>query len=842
MNSSAVFRFKSIPPLLNSYLGIRASAQPLTVPSLFLARAAELFDNSGARDATWVRSEACIKLVRDSHRYVESLSAQNKVGNEELQLLPGILFSMHRLRGPFSVLPLASLLEKSCLSLLLPRLGIYPPHSLAMIAVALASKGRDGFSKEKVKEISEIFFRPGQGPVTPGGLALLASALSKAGVEEGDRKAQWDAYVSLARVASPLLPKFSHSAIATLCASVSTTQASTTRRSKEARGVKDTREEACLDLLHAIGEECALRLSMAEIAASEAKEESWGKNVEDVEGNEIMNLKDLGVIRDPLQRLDALSQSSKNPATPIHNAQRSEILLPFTLTRILYALATASLFPPHLFSRALQYLKAPPLRTDSSPLSQRMPSSPPHPVPPSKTGSVDGDVAVIQNGDSVDLWCQRDAAVPSPPHHHPTARLSTLPITELARLSWAMARAQTNGQCSLSDTADIWTLLLSRTHDSLQSSLGRRNGGRVGYPNLSGAFGPLETTTTNINTTTHSSHFSTIVWAATQSSAPATPVCNLALHHAAACPQAYTLQALAQLLWAAILQGALSYPGRDNDSPSNLICFKRILEYILLAAEAAMDSHKKGGLDPNTPSDVLASSLLLPSQSGMVKRVQAQLWLSLVGATGVEESTLSSSSTSTSTSSSSNNISSSNSLLSIVPSHVASVWKLAALEKGWIASPPKFLADVSRVLGLAGLAHHVGTPSADLSRSSPWDLHGVLGMGITMPLARQEHSGPLFLDVQGPRHFVNAPLQHFETTPLSRRASSLDWDDSLSHLSALSAQLLPSLSTKVRADLVAQAGCTVVPVNYAEWECRPSTDEKMELLGSKGIPIPKHLY
>ena len=99
--------------------------------------------------------------------------------------------------------------------------------------------------------------------------------------------------------------------------------------------------------------------------------------------------------------------------------------------------------------------------------------------------------------------------------------------------------------------------------------------------------------------------------------------------------------------------------------------------------------------------------------------------------------------------------------------------------------------------------------------------------------------GKLILDVLGPAHFVN-------TANLGRSSLSMkggvDWDESLTQLTLLSSELTPSMSTRVRASWAERAGFTVVPVNFAEWESRPSTDEKMDLLASKGIPIPRHLY
>jgi len=50
--------------------------------------------------------------------------------------------------------------------------------------------------------------------------------------------------------------------------------------------------------------------------------------------------------------------------------------------------------------------------------------------------------------------------------------------------------------------------------------------------------------------------------------------------------------------------------------------------------------------------------------------------------------------------------------------------------------------------------------------------------------------------------------------------------------------LVPTLATRAKHRWLAAGGYTVVPVTWREWAEYPSTQEKCDLLASKGIPIP----
>jgi hypothetical protein len=187
--------------------------------------------------------------------------------------------------------------------------------------------------------------------------------------------------------------------------------------------------------------------------------------------------------------------------------------------------------------------------------------------------------------------------------------------------------------------------------------------------------------------------------------------------------------------------------------------------------------------------------------------VQAQLWTAFVALACHESTGLPS-------------------LVSLVPVGAQGAWRSAALEVGIAPpTPPKLTGDVCRVLTLARVRH---TVNGELLQGR------AIGGGFTMGIAvHQGGKGGVVLDVLGPGAFLNA-----QDRELSGRQS---FEDSASRSSALAGVLRPTLVTRVRQEWGVRAGFKVTPLSFAEWDSRPSTDEKLELLALKGIAIPREL-
>lgn len=55
------------------------------------------------------------------------------------------------------------------------------------------------------------------------------------------------------------------------------------------------------------------------------------------------------------------------------------------------------------------------------------------------------------------------------------------------------------------------------------------------------------------------------------------------------------------------------------------------------------------------------------------------------------------------------------------------------------------------------------------------------------------------------------------------------------------AALVPTLSSRAKVAWLQSLGYRVVVVHWRDWAANPSTQEKMELLAQRGVPVPPHL-
>ena len=166
-------------------------------------------------------------------------------------------------------------------------------------------------------------------------------------------------------------------------------------------------------------------------------------------------------------------------------------------------------------------------------------------------------------------------------------------------------------------------------------------------------------------------------------------------------------------------------------------------------------------------------------------------------------------------------------------------------------------ADVSRVLTAAGLQHssEVTTPDGlvvDILLGSD-ELVNLVESKTVLPSQRV-----VIIEVQGPSHFTRgldtaaaltslASVMHRGAPVLAMDAllARGPGDDSIplslggdaDAAAAAATVLVPTLRTRAKRNWLTLAGFKIFEINFAEWASRASTQEKMELLHEKGVPI-----
>ena len=384
------------------------------------------------------------------------------------------------------------------------------------------------------------------------------------------------------------------------------------------------------------------------------------------------------------------------------------------------------------------------------------------------------------------------------------ARLSTLEAGGLASTAWAVARARYEGPHSPA----FWAATLA-------SARARLAIGTWGRSLRAGDVG-------------------TLAWAVTMASVPAQAFCADALAAAAARPSHFSLLALAQICWAAAIQGVVTHAALTP-----------ILAHVIESAEIAEALEKREGRKVSKSPDAFVAMLLHPVIStndvegilaSTTKRVQGQLYTALL-ALSVGGGEL-------------------GAAHAIVPEITIRAWK-SALAGATRSS--RLHADVSRVLTAAGLAHsnEVTTPAGlvvDILLGND-ELVNVVESKNALP-----SQGIIIIEVQGPSHFTRGLDTAAALTSLSRVGDGAGGtpvlaidallargpgDDSIplslggdaDAAAAAATVLVPTLRTRAKRGWLASAGFQIVEINFAEWASRASTQEKMELLSEKGVPI-----
>ena len=315
-----------------------------------------------------------------------------------------------------------------------------------------------------------------------------------------------------------------------------------------------------------------------------------------------------------------------------------------------------------------------------------------------------------------------------------------------------------------------------------------------------------------------------LAYTMTMSSVPAAAFCAAVFDKAAAKPSAFTLHSLSKICWAAAIQGVVSH-ARLAPVLAHVIS--------LSSAEAkATNSNTRASFD---------ATLLLPAgydSTTKTKRVQGQFYTALLALSAGGKAP--------------------GAAHAVVPEAVVRAWKTALYRA---TQPSKLHTDVSRVLTAANVAHSCEVTTFDGlivdillgSDAAIVDVEGGEG-GAPGP-----GPGPkrLVIEVQGPSHFtlgfdvakslvllarVGDGADGTPVLPLDRLLASYPSDDSIpislgSDADAAGTALVPTLRTRAKSGWLAAAGFKTIEINFLEWAARASTQEKLELLVEKGVPI-----
>jgi hypothetical protein len=209
-----------------------------------------------------------------------------------------------------------------------------------------------------------------------------------------------------------------------------------------------------------------------------------------------------------------------------------------------------------------------------------------------------------------------------------------------------------------------------------------------------------------------------------------------------------------------------------------------------------------------------------------------------------------------------------------VPPALLAVWRAA-----YAASEPRvsrLQGDVARVLGRAGVPHaleHAGPEGLLVDVFVPPPPVAAGGAGDRGADADEGAAGGagkgIALEVNGPPHFTaGADLAQGLTTGIGGGGARptlphsftgvamglMGQGDALSDDSWASSSaaergpdgaavpaLVPTLRTRAKGRWLTAAGYRRVTVDFREWAAHPSTEERLELLAAKGLPVPQHL-
>ena len=402
-------------------------------------------------------------------------------------------------------------------------------------------------------------------------------------------------------------------------------------------------------------------------------------------------------------------------------------------------------------------------------------------------------------------------------------RMSEVPAPTVAQAAWTFARSRFESAA----TPAFWAAAVERAVDALAARDMR--GGDVG----------------------------TVAWATTMASIPAGVFVSSSLAAAAAHPASFALPALAQILFATGVQRSARVEGVSTRGDAARVV--AVLEHVLRRAEEHAVKIERGGTPaPSTDPDAVARWLCCDGDNGRasagvappaahatLERIQGQLYtavlsfaLSARGGEGESDDAEAAA------------------VIAAVPPRVLSKWRNTLVG---MPTPSRLHADVSRVLQRAGIAHssEVATPEGLLIDIVLGDRPSAAAVDAAPFGARSaSHTRPLAIEVQGPAHFTSgyeAAAALISASGGARKHSLALSQPKLSDAALAAAvplvvedcgsnrgdkhALVPTLRTRAKRAWLLAAGYDVVEVDFLEWAEAPSTEEKMELLARKGVPI-----
>ncbi len=804
----ALARARTVPAVLHAVAPHRG-ARAFYALVLALARLGGL---EGARAPGALLEPRFVALLGELHGGLSPESAVPVTERSDPRALASILHSLGRLRGALALGPpgeaesarrarlaalrppgrdaaatAAAALAHAAAAAALRDLALFPPTPLAKTAEALAALGHvepslfrrvSALSASGVCAAAPACGRGGA--FSPRDVAALARAYAGAAVlEDGP-------WAALHRECLRALPTFGTAALVSVCAALCASLSGARGAAKggggggaEAQGAQAAAACALVQAqekrLFALTEELSLRLSFAAVVGGG--------------GGEDAALRGLQTVADPAQRLALMAarlgragESGGGGGSALLRTPERAAPVPLRpLAALLHAHAAAGSCPPVLFGLACELLAAPPPMGGS----------------PAAGEGGDSDHGVVD----VAMWGGvGGAGAPPPP-----SRLWTLDGGSLAGVAWALARSGFSGSAS----AAVWAQLAAAAEGAADAAstppAGAAGSGDDGFANgahtrtraaleaLATAVGARGSAVGGVTVggaarppapRLRPGDRASLLWSLTTASVRAVALAARSLEHAAAAAPAYALPAIAQLLWAAAVQGVL------EDAPGAARA-AGVLEYVTTAAGAAAGAAVgDGGAPPaaGADPDAIAPWLLRdaePSSASLrasARIAKAQLFEVLIalrcggGGEGAAAATLA------------------------LPAGAEAAW--AAAYRRSTPPPAEHVGDVLRVLRVAGLPHEA-------------EAHASCGLRLDALLPLPGAS--VALEAQGPASFSRAGGGKGSAPALT-------------------------LAAAARVRWIAGAGLRPVLVTAGEWADNPSTDEKCALLAAKGLPIPQHLY
>jgi hypothetical protein len=828
----------SLPSLLRRFMAARAECDFLTA-TLVLARAAALWRPSGGgpdEGAILLRGEAGLALLSDLHGWLVRGPPSAPQGNggggspggagargaaagaHDPRVLASLLHSLAKLQGAVrNGKLLAAATER-----LVPSLGELPPRPLAMAAWALARTGRrepalfrtvagllttgvcaswpkwtpqggsgppaeaERGGRAAAAAAAARAAREGS-PFAPSDLALLATAFATAGAFDAK------AHSALAHFAAPLLEHFPQSSLISLAWACS----SSLRQAQRGQGGTED-QDSRLRFLFETAEEVNLRLSIA--VEKEAQMPGRPRPAAAPLEPDALEKSHLAAVAATRARnSDSASwnaledEGAEGGDSSLAASSRNEPMSPRALATVLHAFGSAGLRVPHLLGTTARFILS-------------APSS------PQRRGAHRGLLSS-------------------------SSFLTTVDSESLARIAWAFARARYSTPASQA----LWEGVV--TEAAARTAAATAQGGTKGSSSAHG---------------TRPAHIATWCWAATSASVPARPLLRAALAYAGPHAASFSVPALAQLLWAAAVQG--EYGAEPGD-------VRAILEHVLAVAELKQrgagagsgasanpgaSSGRGSSLEGWDPDAVAASLLLAPGDAGSggasgVRKAQAQLYTAVVGLRLDKLGGPASAGASVHHGW--------GEAADTVPAAVLPVWRAALLHEEPRVS--RLQEDVSRSLSSAKIEHVLEHVTE----------HGLVCDILVPPPKKAGVRGGvrgLVIEVQGPAHFargldVAQALRRDASGSVSftprdmvvlRDGGAGAWGDAAGDRAAspsptlssdLAGHLRPSLRTYAKTRWLRAAGYEVVAVSFAEWATAPSSQEKLELLHGKGLPVPERM-